>query len=238
MLAYRIALGLQHPNPEAVHYNLACALARLGRTNEAWTELERAVHLGYAALDKLTTDEDLQSLRVRPDWNERYAALQPNVVRLVGEFRVYEERDRVERYALCPSGGVALDAQASVDESCCAGVKYGQLIEHDGQYSVRWYAMCGKSGEGAKQSTATWPYVPCQPYERCSAATTCRQLAKSAAVATTLFNRADLPRVTQPAFDDSNDPGDVAFVPSPAPDACAEVDRMASKYDSRRPATR
>jgi tetratricopeptide (TPR) repeat protein len=44
------------------YYNQACALARLGRTDEAFTALRRAVNAGYDNLQNLSTDPDLASL--------------------------------------------------------------------------------------------------------------------------------------------------------------------------------
>ncbi|NIT35500.1 MAG: tetratricopeptide repeat protein [candidate division Zixibacteria bacterium] len=50
-------------------YNLACALARQGRGDEAMTELKRALELAPGRYRKMAaTDEDLASLRGRPDF--------------------------------------------------------------------------------------------------------------------------------------------------------------------------
>jgi len=56
--------------PDA-HYNLACVLARLGRTEPALAALEQAVALGFSELGLLEHDADLESLRADP----RFAAL-------------------------------------------------------------------------------------------------------------------------------------------------------------------
>jgi len=55
-----IYLAPGHPNP---HYNLACALARLGKTQEALAALEMAVFKGFAEPDHMQKDEDLASVR-------------------------------------------------------------------------------------------------------------------------------------------------------------------------------
>lgn len=54
-------------------YNAACALALLGRSDEALTTLESAVGAGFANLGLLATDSDLASLRDEP----RFVALLP-----------------------------------------------------------------------------------------------------------------------------------------------------------------
>ncbi|MHC4400239.1 MAG: tetratricopeptide repeat protein [Planctomycetota bacterium] len=58
----RAAIGLIPHNP-IPHYNLACALARQGRVDEALASLEKAVELGFSRVDQLKTDDDLASLR-------------------------------------------------------------------------------------------------------------------------------------------------------------------------------
>jgi arylsulfatase A-like enzyme/thioredoxin-like negative regulator of GroEL len=47
----------------ATYYNQACALARLGRADEAFVALRRAVNAGYDNLRNLSADPDLESLR-------------------------------------------------------------------------------------------------------------------------------------------------------------------------------
>ncbi len=51
------------PANPMTHYNLACSLALLGRTEASLEELERAIALGYDDVDHLLADEDLTSLR-------------------------------------------------------------------------------------------------------------------------------------------------------------------------------
>ena len=45
------------------HYNLACALARLGKRNEALDTLDKAVSLGYLDVKGMSADNDLATLR-------------------------------------------------------------------------------------------------------------------------------------------------------------------------------
>jgi tetratricopeptide (TPR) repeat protein len=54
------------PEDSTTNYNLACSLALLGETEEALDALDRAVALGYADLEHLLADEDLESLRETP----------------------------------------------------------------------------------------------------------------------------------------------------------------------------
>lgn len=58
----REVLGTEPPDPVDA-YNLACALALDGKSSEALEWLERAVELGYANLDHMERDPDLDSLR-------------------------------------------------------------------------------------------------------------------------------------------------------------------------------
>lgn len=51
------------PENPVVHYNLACSLALLERTQDAVRSLERAVELGYLDVDHLLADDDLAPLR-------------------------------------------------------------------------------------------------------------------------------------------------------------------------------
>lgn len=58
-----IALAPGEPGP---HYNLACALARLGKTPDALAALEMAVLKGFGDPDHMRQDEDLATLRAEP----------------------------------------------------------------------------------------------------------------------------------------------------------------------------
>ncbi|MFO0599153.1 MAG: hypothetical protein U0228_27840 [Myxococcaceae bacterium] len=56
------------PTDPAAHYDYACALARAGDTADAVAELDRAVTAGFDAPGFLLKDDDLASLRARPDF--------------------------------------------------------------------------------------------------------------------------------------------------------------------------
>jgi alpha/beta hydrolase family protein len=51
------------PHSPDGHYNLACTLARQGKTDEALASLEMAVKLGFNRVDHIKQDDDLSSLR-------------------------------------------------------------------------------------------------------------------------------------------------------------------------------
>lgn len=46
-----------------VHYNLACSYSLLGRIDDAFLSLKRAIDLGYEDFDYLRHDPDLENLR-------------------------------------------------------------------------------------------------------------------------------------------------------------------------------
>ncbi|MEY3206540.1 MAG: hypothetical protein RLZZ21_2871 [Planctomycetota bacterium] len=56
------------PDDFLARYNLACSLARAGRSDEAIDSLSRAILLGYDDLSHMETDPDLESLREHPDF--------------------------------------------------------------------------------------------------------------------------------------------------------------------------
>jgi len=62
------------------HYNLACALARQGKADDALAELATSVKLGYRDAGHMRADEDLASLRERDEFKalaEKMAKLGP-----------------------------------------------------------------------------------------------------------------------------------------------------------------
>jgi hypothetical protein len=59
------------PESAVMHYNRACVLGRLLRTEESLDALERAIELGWRNLSHLSIDPDLQAVR----WNERFDEL-------------------------------------------------------------------------------------------------------------------------------------------------------------------
>ena len=56
------------PDDFLARYNLACSLARAGRSDEAIDALSRAILLGYDDLDHMEADPDLESIRHHPDF--------------------------------------------------------------------------------------------------------------------------------------------------------------------------
>jgi len=69
-------LARRRPAHPTVHYNLACSLALLGRTEESLDALERAIELGFENAAHLLADEDLASLREEPRFLEIVRALE------------------------------------------------------------------------------------------------------------------------------------------------------------------
>ena len=70
-------LARLRPVDAVVRYNLACSLALLGRSDEAFEALGQAVDFGYRDLKHLDADPDLASLREDP----RFPALRDRVLR-------------------------------------------------------------------------------------------------------------------------------------------------------------
>jgi len=56
------------PRSPGAHYNLACALARTGRTNEAVRSLAAAVQYGFVDAEHMAHDPDLATLRGTREW--------------------------------------------------------------------------------------------------------------------------------------------------------------------------
>ena len=55
-----------NPADPLVRYNLACSLSRTGQFEQAATELEQALDLGYQDVQQLNADPDLEDLRHHP----------------------------------------------------------------------------------------------------------------------------------------------------------------------------
>src|SRR5262249_56035056 len=58
----------RRPDHPATLYNLACAEALAGRSDEALAHVSRALELKPEWADMARKDDDLASLRSRPDW--------------------------------------------------------------------------------------------------------------------------------------------------------------------------
>jgi hypothetical protein len=64
------ALVAELPESPLARYNLACSLALSGAADDACSELERAIELGYRDVDHLLADDDLVALRGRTRFEE------------------------------------------------------------------------------------------------------------------------------------------------------------------------
>lgn len=63
------------PDDYNLQYNLACARARLGQTQEALAALARSVELGNSNADWAAQDPDLRSLRGLPEFESILARM-------------------------------------------------------------------------------------------------------------------------------------------------------------------
>jgi tetratricopeptide (TPR) repeat protein len=81
----RIADGLRmdrklvrlQPDNATAHYNLACSLALSRRRPDALKALRKAVALGYADLNWMLRDPDLENLKGDPAFKKLISQLQP-----------------------------------------------------------------------------------------------------------------------------------------------------------------
>jgi Flp pilus assembly protein TadD len=64
------------PDRAELHYDLACSLARVGRRDDAFAELDRSVDLGFSSRDVVTSDPDLDSLHDDGRWAKLLARLE------------------------------------------------------------------------------------------------------------------------------------------------------------------
>jgi hypothetical protein len=68
-MVVEIAAGLElHPDDPSLLYDLGCAEALAGRTDDALTHVRGALELKPEWADHMNEDEDLVSLREHPDW--------------------------------------------------------------------------------------------------------------------------------------------------------------------------
>jgi len=58
-----LSLAREHPDDPHVWYNLGCSFALVGRKDEAFEALRRAIGLGYRDLDWMRKDTNLDLLR-------------------------------------------------------------------------------------------------------------------------------------------------------------------------------
>jgi len=58
------------PRDPVAHYNLACSYSNLGRLNQGFAALKKALDLGFDDVTQIEEDEDLANLRSHPRWGE------------------------------------------------------------------------------------------------------------------------------------------------------------------------
>lgn len=63
------------PSNPVVRYNLACSYALVEKTNEALTELEKAIELGYNNKEAMLKDKDLLVLHKNPNFQKLLSQL-------------------------------------------------------------------------------------------------------------------------------------------------------------------
>jgi thioredoxin-like negative regulator of GroEL len=68
-LAADVDLVRRDPSRADLRYDLACSYALLGRKDEAFTELDRALDLGFDDGEHLQEDPDLEGLHADPRWS-------------------------------------------------------------------------------------------------------------------------------------------------------------------------
>jgi predicted esterase len=152
----QMALVPKHPNPP---YNLACALARLGKKEDALAALAKAVELGFDDADHMKVDEDLASLREEKDF-ARIAAMCAEAQK-AGWEKLYDP-------------GPVVSSLKSVDGSPEGGLRYRLLMSNEAtaekpQRLLVWMHPSGGSmndtvvGLAARWSKAGWAVlVPTQ----------------------------------------------------------------------------
>ncbi len=65
------------PENATAHYNLACSLALSKRRTDALRALRQAITLGYADLDWMAQDPDLDDLKNHPEFTKLLNRLKP-----------------------------------------------------------------------------------------------------------------------------------------------------------------
>jgi pimeloyl-ACP methyl ester carboxylesterase len=90
------------PRSPTAHYNLACALARAGRTNEAVQSVAAAVQCGFVDADHMARDPDLAALRGTKDWD----AVRESVAAALRKLDSAPELPGVRSLTGAPAGGL------------------------------------------------------------------------------------------------------------------------------------
>ncbi|MBI3817656.1 MAG: hypothetical protein HY286_03110 [Planctomycetes bacterium] len=81
-------LARLQPDDPIIRYNLACSLALLDRRDEAFSELDKAIELGYHDVKSICRDKDLKTLREDPRFAE--------IIRRLREHAPQESRESKE----------------------------------------------------------------------------------------------------------------------------------------------
>jgi len=99
----QIALLPEQPEP---YYNKACALARLGRTDAAFEQLNLSVEKGFAGAAHMQNDEDLESLRKDKRFEDAVAKARENEEKLDGAPEPGQAIVGVKTLEDAPDGGL------------------------------------------------------------------------------------------------------------------------------------
>jgi predicted esterase len=97
------------PRSAEPHYNLACAHAQLGRKDEALSELEKSVELGFEDSEHILKDDDLTSLRTEP----RFTAAVAKARVKEAQVEKGEEIEGVKTVEGAPAGGLRFRVRMS-----------------------------------------------------------------------------------------------------------------------------
>lgn len=91
-------LTLAFPDDPLAHYNLAAVSARGGELGRGLSALSRSAELGFAHLATLRRDEDLDPLRVLPEFAAIVERVEANSARALDAFKVEADRATVLTY--------------------------------------------------------------------------------------------------------------------------------------------
>jgi len=107
------------PKNASAHYNLACALARTGKTADALASLGTAVECGFDDDDQIKADEDLASLRAEKEFEE--------IVAKAAE----KARPRKEAWEKLYDPGPDVAGLTNADGTPPGGLRYRLLVAGD-----------------------------------------------------------------------------------------------------------
>lgn len=93
------------PNHPAAHYNLACALARQDKPDDAVAALRQAIAKGYNDADHMTADPDLATLRTHKSWEDLLAKAKENA-QATGTYDAPIDIPDVKTIEAAPEGGL------------------------------------------------------------------------------------------------------------------------------------